>query len=76
MNQTITKRRIILAPELRRLLGFSHSQQFDRILPELVEFGAFRIGNGRWRMYEDDLNRFIAAKQSECAKKIAERRAL
>ncbi len=75
MTATITKR-VLLAPDLRRLLGITHSEQFDRVLPELVKFGAFKPAGMRWRMYEDDFERYLDAKRAEAAAKLAERRAL
>ena len=74
MGTSVTNR-VILAPELRRRLGMSHSEQFRRVLPELVKFGAFQPAGGRWRMYEEDFGRYVEAKKAEAAAKL-ERRAL
>lgn len=73
MTATITKR-VLLAPDLRRLLGITHSEQFDRVLPELVKFGAFKPAGMRWRMYEDDFERYLEAKRAEAAAVLAESR--
>lgn len=64
-----------MSTEIKARLGLPRSEQFDRVLPELVKFGAFKPAGARWRMYEDDFERYMAAKRAEAAK-LAERRAL
>ncbi len=73
--KTTGKGNVLCASMIKARLGLGHNEQFSRVLPELIKFGAFKPAGVQWRMYEDDFDRYVAAKKAEAARKLAERRA-
>lgn len=51
--------------EIKDMLGLKWREQFRRVLPELRQFGAFKLPGGSWRMSEEDFQAYIQAKKEE-----------
>ena len=60
--------RLLTAQELKERLRIKYPMQFHRLLPELRQFGAFKLPGSSWRMYENDYARFILTKQEQSKK--------
>ncbi len=60
---TNSKNRVLLSAEIKARLGITHSQQFARVLPGLVEYGAFKMNGLVWRMYEKDFERYLTSRR-------------
>lgn len=60
--------RLLTGQEIKTRLQIKYPMQFKRVLPDLCKFGAFKLPGTSWRMYEEDYNRFILAKQEEAKK--------
>lgn len=56
---------LLTAKEIKERLRISHPMQFQRLLPDLRKFGAFKLPGNSWRMSEEDYARYILAKKTE-----------
>ncbi|MCM1168731.1 MAG: hypothetical protein NC324_02220 [Bacteroides sp.] len=59
----------LTSKELKERLRITHPMQFQRVLPELRKFGAFKLPGNSWRMAEEDYARYILAKKEEAQTK-------
>lgn len=62
------KTRLLTSKEIKERLQLINSMQFQRLLPDLRKYGAFKLPGSSWRMYEEDYMRYIADKQQEAQK--------
>lgn len=71
---TNSKKKVLLSAEIKARLGITHSQQFARVLPELVNFGAFKMDGLAWRMYEEDFERYLFSKRMNSGAMVSSRK--
>lgn len=54
-----SQQNILTRREISKALGLKYTTQFDRVLPELKRFGAFRPFQCGWRMTREDFDRYM-----------------
>ncbi len=56
---------VLTRREISKALGLKQAFQFNRVLPELKRFGAFKPFQCGWRMTQEDFDRYMNYLKSE-----------
>ena len=62
------EKKLLTANELKAFFGMKGSMQWHRLCAELRVFGAFRLPGSSYRMFEEDLHKYLDFKKLETIK--------